>query len=261
MSRERDSEFVLREWVSEGAERAPDWAVSSALAEIARTPQRRAWRTHLLDAERRLGRAARLLEVAAVVVLLVVPLALVRLATVGIQTDRTIVLDDLASIVVWQDTMPSGWTLDSLTTTGDAVALIPVRTMPALEFLASPALDGLQGGRYTDFSGTDAVFMSWSVLFSNSRQAGVAFEAYATELESASGWGLGAGRAIDLGDQAALFTGETHALLATEPTEDLVPMQLYLWRVENVVLATAGWFEYDPDELREVADGMDARAR
>ena len=83
MSRERDSEFVLRNWVSEGAERAPDWAVSSALAEIDRTPQRPAWRTRLLEAERRIGPAARLLEVAAVVVLLVIPLALARQGQIG----------------------------------------------------------------------------------------------------------------------------------------------------------------------------------
>jgi hypothetical protein len=133
--------------------------------------------------------------------------------------------------------------------------------MAAEDFLDSPALDGLQGGRYTDFSGPDAVFISWAVLFSNPRQAGAAFEAYATELESATGWGLGPGDTTDLGDQAALFTGETHALLGGTSTEDPVPMQIYLWRVGNVVLATAGWFEYDPAELRQVTDAMDARAR
>lgn len=261
MNREHESDSILRNWVSEGAERAPDWAVSSALAEIDQTSQRPPWRTRLLEVERRLGPAARLLEIAAVVVLVVVPLALVRLSTVGNPPDRTLELGDLAAIVVWEDTMPPGWALDSLTTTREAVATIPVRTMSADSFLASPALDGLLGGRYTDFSGTDAVFMSWSLLFSNPRQAGAAFDAYAFELETGTGWGLGSGDAANLGDESAVFTGETHALMGVTPTEDPVPMQIYLWRVGNVVLATAGWFEYDADELRQVAEAMDARAQ
>ena len=264
MSREHDNESALRDWVREGAERAPDWAVSSALTEVERTPQRPAWRTRLLDVERRLGPAARLLEIAAVLVLVVVPLALVRLTFVAGPSDRSVELGDLASIVVWQDTMPPSWTLDSLITSEPeapfGVATIPVRTMPAEAFEDLPALKGLQGGRYTDFSGTDAVFMSWAVLFSDSQQAGAAFDAYLVELGSAAGWGLGAGEPVDLGDRAVVFTGETHALIGNTPTEDPVPMQIYLWRVENVVLATAGWFEYDPDELRQVAEAMDARA-
>jgi hypothetical protein len=259
MSRERDSEFVLRNWVSEGAERAPDWAVSSALAEIDRTPQRPAWRTRLLEAERRIGPAARLLEVAAVVVLVVIPLALARQGLVGGPPGGTFGLGDLSSIVVWQDTKPTSWTLDNLATNGDAVASIPVRTMAAEDFLDSPALDGLQGGRYTDFSGPDAVFISWAVLFGNARQAGAAFGAYSVEM--ADGWGLGAGATVDLGDQALVFTGETHALMGRTPTEDAVPMQLYLWRIGNVVLATAGWFDYDAAQVRLIADGMDSRAR
>lgn len=261
MSRERDSEVVLRDWVSEGAERAPDWAVWSALAEIERTRQRPAWRARLLEFERRLGPSARLLEVAAVVLLVVIPLVVSRIGTAPPPGGRTIQQADLQSIVLWEDTMPAGWTLDNLTTNPEFVAATPVRTMPEQEFLALPALDGLQGGRYTDFSGPDAVFISWAVLFGDARQASAAFGAFSFEMASADGWRLGAGETVDLGDQALVFTGETYALMGRTPTEDAVPMQLYLWRVGNVVLATGGWFDYDPDELREVADAMDGRAR
>ena len=89
----------------------------------------------------------------------------------------------------------------------------------------------------------------------------MALDAYAVELASASGWGLGEGEAVDLGDEASIFTGETYALMGDTPTDSPVPMAIYLWRVGNVVLATAGWFEYDEDELRLVAEAMDARAR
>jgi hypothetical protein len=261
MSHERDNGSVVRDWVREGAERAPDWAVASALTEVERTPQRPAWRTRLVEAERRLGPSARLLEIAAVVVLVVVPLALVRLGITGPGGDRALTIGDLASIVLWEDTMPPGWTLDNLTTNREAVAAIPVRTVSVDDFLVSPVLDGYQGGRYTDFSGPDAVFISWALVFSDSRQASDTLDAYGVELASASGWGLGEGEAVDLGDEARLYTGETYALMGNTPTDEPVPMEIYLWRVGNVVLATAGWFEYDEDELRLVAEGMDARVR
>lgn len=260
MSQQRDSEPTMRAWVREGAERAPDWAVSAALVEVERTPQRPAWRTRLLELERRLGPGARVLELAAVVLVVVVPLALVRIATVPPPVGRTIQPADLQSIVVWEDTMPPGWTLDNLTTNAQFVAATPVRTMLERDFLDAPALDGLQSGRYTDFSGPDAIFMSWAVLFGNSRQAGAAFDAYANEIASGEGWGLGPGAAVALGDQGLVFTGETRSLMGNTPTDDSVPMQLYLWRVGNALLATAGWFEYDPAQVRLVAEGMDSRA-
>jgi hypothetical protein len=98
------------------------------------------------------------------------------------------------------------------------------------------------------------------LLFGNARQAGAAFNAYTSEMASADGWGLGTGTAVELGDQGLVFTGETFALMGSPPTEDSVPMQLYLWRVGNLLLATGGWFEYDPAQVRLIADGMDARA-
>lgn len=261
MNQHRDNEPTVRAWVREGAERAPDWAVSSALAEVERTPQRSAWRTRVIEFERRLGPAARVVELVAVVLLVVVPLATIRLATVPAPVGRAIQPADLQSIVVWEDTMPPGWTLDNLTTNPEFVAATPVRTMPELDFLDLPALDGLQSGRITDFSGPNAIFISWAVLFGNAQQASAALDAYAVEMGSADGWGLGAGATVDLGDQALLFTGETFALMGNTPTDDPVPMQLYLWRVGNLVLATGGWFEYDPAQVRLVAEGMDARTQ
>jgi hypothetical protein len=40
-----------------------------------------------------------------------------------------------------------------------------------------------------------------------------------------------------------------------------LPMQIYLWRTGNLLMATAGWFDFDPNELRAVARGMDGRAQ
>ena len=116
MNPQHDSEPTVRAWVREGAERAPAWAVASALSEIERTAQRPAWLTRLRGVEDRLGPGARALELVAAVLLLVIPVALIRMATVPLPVGRTIQPADLQSIVLWEDTMPAGWTLDNLTT-------------------------------------------------------------------------------------------------------------------------------------------------
>lgn len=260
MNREPQIDSTLRAWLSEGAERAPEWAVWGAIDEVERTAQRPAWRTRIDAVEQRLA-PARLLAAAAAIVLLVVPFALIANLSPGVAPgDGRLAPEDLETIVVWQDTMPAGWTLDSLTTTTDDVLVIPVRTMSREQFAAQPSMTGYQAGRYTDFSAPDAVFISWATLYDLPTRADSALDAFARELAAADGWGLGPGQPIALGDGGWVFTGQTQALVAGG-AGDPVPMQIYLWRTRNVVLAAAGWFSYDPAELLGVAEGMEARAR
>ncbi len=171
---------------------------------------------------------------------------------------RSLTFDDLASIVVWETTKPATWTLEGLVTNADEVRRIPVRSMsgPALDSLPQPA--GYFGGRYADFSGTDAVYMSWALVFERDVDAAAAQPFYERELAAVEGWGLGPGERLDLGNGGVLFDGQTTRL--TGEPGDPVPARMYLWRHGNVLLALGGWFSYDPVELDKVAAGMEQRA-
>jgi hypothetical protein len=263
MNRDHDIDEALRAWLAEGADRAPERYVWAALDEVPHTPQRRRWVTSLDALLQRITPAARALGLAAVVVLAVVSYVQFGGGNVGgpIATPRVFTTDDLSSIVVWEDTAPPAWTLDSLITTTGEVLTIPVRTMPRSEFAAMEEVRSYIGGRYTDFTGQGAVFMSWAVLFEDTAGADAALGIYRNELESSDGWGLGLGQPAALGDEGSVFTGETRRLMADAPPGEPVPARIYLWRIGNLVLATGGWFEYEPRELRQVAEGMDARSR
>jgi hypothetical protein len=263
MTRDHDTDRVLHAWLEEGADRAPERFVWAALDDVPHTPQRRAWMASLDALLQRVTPAARALGIAAVVVLAVVSYLRFGGADIGgpSGTPRVFTTDDLSSIVVWEDSAPPTWTLDSLITTSGEVLTIPVRTMTRSEFAALDEVRGYLGGRYTDFSGRDAVFMSWAVLFEDGAGADAALAIYMNELGSSDGWGLGPGQPAELGDEGTVFTGETRRLMADEPSGEPVPARIYLWRIGNLVLATGGWFEYDPRELRQVAEGMDARSR
>jgi len=251
----------LNDWLDEGADHAPERFVWQALDSVERTPQRRAWVTALAHLASRLGPPARVAGVAALLVLLLVGSYLVfGRGNVGQDepTPRLYETRDLERIVVWEGTKPADWTLDSLQTSD--VTEIPARTVTPPEFLALPELQPVVAGRYTNFTGPDSALMSWSVLFETAADAQAALPIFVNEMASADGWGLGAAAPSELGDEGMVFTGETRALMAGERTEP-VPMRLYLWRRGNLLLALGGWFEYDEEQLRQVAAGMDARAR
>ena len=257
---DRDFDHTVAGWLAEGAERAPEWAVWSALDQIAVTAQRPRWRRRLDDLLHRLVPPTRLSVVAAaILVVAVVYTMFAELPRFG-GTSRTFTVQHLTEIVVWEDTMPRDWTLDNLASNPFDVMTVPVRSMSATEFVEREELGGYIGGRYTDFSGPDAVFISWATVFESAPQANAALEAYRFEIQSQEGWGLGPGAQVQLGDEGHVMTGETRVLMGSPPG-DPVPMQLYLWRTSNLVLAVAGWFEYDPEQLRDVAEAMDGRAR
>ncbi len=261
MNRERDTDQILRHWVSEGAERAPEWAVWAALDKVELTNQRPAWRARVAELSQRLTPAVRLLGASAVVLLMV--LGYVRFSDQDLGGSRPgseFSTNDLAAIVVWEDTAPPGWTLDSLITTARDVLTIPVRSMSGADFVARAEVNGYTAGRYTDFSGRDAVFISWATLFDRVEQADAALDAYLFELGSSEGWGLGSGTAVGLGDEGFVLTGETRALMGGDRTGDPVPMQIYIWRSGNLLMAIGGWFDYDPQQLLEVALAMNSRA-
>jgi hypothetical protein len=253
---------ALRTWLEPGAERAPERFVWQALDQVESTQQRHPWVTRLADSGRTLRPVIRPLAMAGVILAAAVIVATVATQNVGqpAEPPREYTTEDLASIVVWEETKPASWTLDELVTNAGAVLTLPVRTMTPVQFEDLPAMRGYVGGRYTNFSGPDSALSSWAVVFESPADADQALPVFANEMAASDGWGLGPGEAVDLGAEGLVFTGETRSLMGA-PSGDPVPMRLYLWRKGNMLLALGGWFEFDAEELRRVAEAMDARAR
>jgi hypothetical protein len=102
--------------------------------------------------------------------------------------------------------------------------------------------------------------MSWGTVFDTAADARAALPMIANELESTLGWGYGPGEPVALGDGGQSYVGETTSFTGPPGTDEPIPSQVYLWRNGNVLLAIGAWWEFDADELRAVAEGMDARA-
>lgn len=255
-----DLDRTLRAWLEGGADRAPERFVWRAIDDIEDLPQRPPWVSALRGTFRQLAPISRVAAVAALVVAFGLFLAFGPSNEGQVGGPAPFETGDLSRIVVWDDTAPAGWVLDSLITTPADVLSIPVRSMDGEAWRAQDGLQEYVGGRYTDFSGDDAVFVSWAVVFRTDRAADEAFELYRQDLVSRDGWGLDTEERIGIGEEAILLSGDTTALMGAGGSES-VPMEIYLWRTGNLLMATGGWFDFDPDELRAVAQGMDARAQ
>ena len=261
MNLERDTDRRLRAWMTDGGiDRAPERFVWAALDEIERTPQRAAWRTRLDGLALRLRPAAGLAGAAAVLLVAVVVLTRVIGPIPGPGGAREFVQADLLGIVLWEDTKPANWTLDNLVSNPDEIRFIPIRSLTGDDFFALPVPAGYLGGRYTNFSGPTGVYMCWSALFETEEQAAAALPFYQREMEAADAWGLGPGEPVDFGDGGFLYAGDTTAFTGPPGTNEPIRTQIYLWRDGNLLLAIGGWFDFDANELRSLAEGMDARA-
>lgn len=261
MNVERDSDRMLRSWVSEGIDRAPDRFVWAALDEIETLSQRPAWRTRLAGLGIRIRPAAPLVGAAVVVLVGVSILARIVAPSVEVGGQRTFEPVDLQSLVLWEDTMPATWTLDNLVTNADQVRLTPIRSMTDAELQALKAPHSYVAGRYTEFSGPDAVFISWGLLFERDDQAAAALPFFEKEMASPDGWGLGPDVPITVGDGGLVYSGETTALMGSPGSTEPTRARIYLWRDRNVLLAVGGWFDFDENELRGVVEAMDRRAQ
>jgi hypothetical protein len=257
-----DLDRQLREWLEPGADRAREAAVWEVIDRAEQTAQRPRWRSTGASMLDRLMPALRPVGVVAALVLAVVVGASLLAPDIG-QPDtgsRAFVAEDLDAILVWEDTKPPTWHLDNLVSNPGAVLAIPARSMSDAAWIDHPAFASLEGARYTDFTGVDAIFMAWGAVFADVGGARDAYDLLAGELGGDHGWGLGSGASVDLGDEGTVFTGATTKLTGRIPT-DPAETRMYLWRHGNVVLSLGGWFDYDEAELEAVARAMDARAR
>jgi hypothetical protein len=261
MTLERDTDRRLRAWTTEGGiDRAPERFVWAALDDIERVPQRAAWRTRLDGLAVRLRPAAGLAGVAAAVLVAVFVITRVTGPDLRPGAPRDFVIADLPGIVLWQDTKPPDWTLDNLVSNPRHVFEIPIRSLDGAQIATLPDPPGYVTGRYTNFSGPDGAFMSWATTFSTDVHAAAALPFYENEMAAPNAWGLGPGDPITLGDGGHVYTGETTAFLSQPTGVDPIPAQIYLWRHGNALFAIGGFFEFDEDQLRSLAEGMDARA-
>jgi hypothetical protein len=260
MNVERDTDRQLRAWASEGVDRAPERFVWAALDEIETVPQRTAWRTQIGGLAIGLRPAAALVGAAAVILVAIAILARVVAPNLGVGVPRQFETADLPGIVLWEDTIPAGWTLDNLYSNPWEVSVIPIRSMTGAEIEAHPEPEGLVAGRFVNGLGPELAFMSWSALFESEALAGAALPFYEREMEASDAWGLGPGEPIAFGDGGHVFSGPTTAFLGPPTGVDPTPARIYLWRDGNLLLAVGGFGEYDAAELRAVADAMNARA-
>jgi hypothetical protein len=260
MNQQRDTDRRLRAWLADGAAEAPERFVWAALDQIELLPQRRAWRTRLDGLAIRLRPAAAVVGVATAVIVAVALVTRLTAPDVGTSPSRALEVDDLPTIVVWDDTMPATWTLDNLVSNPTEVWRTPIRSMTRaeIEVVEDPA--GYLGGRFVNFSGPDAAFMSWGAVFEEPADAAAALPFIQNEMTSSDAWGFGPGERVPLGDDGWLYQGQTTAFVGQPTGVDPIPGAIYLWRDGNTLLAAGGWFDFDPDELRAVAEGMDARA-
>ena len=262
MNPETDTDRRLQAWLVQGVDQAPERIVWASLDEIEFVEQRRPLIAGLDDLRLRLRPATGLARLLAIAALLLIALVVAGIVGVGDRapTSRIFEVADLQRIVVFEDTKPSDWTLDSLLTTPHDVGTIPVRTVPGAEHGQMTLPKGYLTGRYTDFSGPDGAYVSWAALFATNADADAGLEFYRNEMASPDGWGVGPGEPVELGEEGTVYTGETRRFVIDTVFGDPVAMRLYLWRDGNLLLAFGGWFDFDPDEVRSLAEGMDARA-
>ncbi|HUF06625.1 MAG TPA: hypothetical protein VMP86_04455 [Candidatus Binatia bacterium] len=252
MTRQSDFDHLVTEWLDEGAERAPERFVWAALEDVERTPQRGAWVASTEEFLMQLKRAAPVLGIAAAaVVLVIIASQIIETRNVGDPepTPRAYTEEDVEAVVMTEANAPDGMTVEyENQTTGFAALLVPLK--PGGETIDRTGfLDALSVELGTSMGG----FTSWSALFESADAAQQAYDFLVTEHESPEGWGLAASREDPkLGEESVMWTGRQY---------DMASARTILWRQGNLLLAAVGWADWEPEEVRLIADQMADRAR
>jgi hypothetical protein len=253
MNRERDFDQTLMRWLDDGTDQAPERYVWAALSDVERTAQRGAWLASLKGSLMKPKAVTMVLSAVAVVLLAIVAYEILgssRFAgpTEPSSTPRLIVVGDLSRILP-----PTEVDLN----TGSP--LPPVTGNQALRVLLPEGTDGFPrtgfiDARVTNHSG-EGGYQTWSALFDTAADAQGGFDFLTTTLdvESTQGWSLGrSGEIPGLGDESMSYSGSA-------PFAGLRHVGVYLWRVNNVLLAVFQ-FNYNGGALDAIASEMDARA-
>lgn len=172
------------------------------------------------------------------------------LAGGGIGTPRVITRDDLPSIVVPADEGPAGMQHDN-TYDDERILIRPIISVTGTDAIPYLEQPGFVAGRYTEFSDATAGLLSWAALFETVDDAQRSLGLYVEEVRSEAGYGLGNQAEIDFGDEGGFYDDD-------DPENDV---QVILWRTGTLVMAAATFGDFDASELRDLAEGMDDRAR
>lgn len=264
MNRNRDFEETLKDWLDDGADHAPERYIWSALDDVERTAQRGAWLVSLEELLVTIKLPALVLGTAAVII--ITALATYQLAgpnpggpgaspspsSSSQPAADPFTAEDLPNIVLTAANAPDGLTVDA-TETGAAAFVVPLRDD---SHPGGPFMDqiGFVDALMTKLNSTETGgYVSWATLYEAAAGAEVAFD-YFVEEHGAAGWGMERS-SVDpgLGDESASFTGAAYDLFETNG--------VHLWRVDNLVLAAVGVGDYEPDQLRSLADLMNDRTQ
>lgn len=266
MTKQRDFEHLLREWTDVGDERLPDRYLRAALHQIESTRQRGAWSAPWEGLIMRLQPAASILAVATVVILAIGAYLAFSGNNIGgpptltPEPSRTITAADLATIVLADTEAPEGMRHDD-TVNGVPALIRPFNGVTDEDSAAALTQAGFVEGRYAEFSGDPGALLSWAALFETVEDAERSLALYETEIEADKGYGLGAGTDADIGDEGAYFEGDSVLNAGgTGPVGPTVHTRVYLWRIGPLVLAAGSHGDFSADDLRAVAEEMDARA-
>jgi hypothetical protein len=264
MNRNRDFDETLKDWLDDGADHAPERYIWSALDDVERTAQRGAWLVSLEDLFVTIKLPALVLGTATVIIITALatyqlvgpnpggPGASPSPSSSSQPAAGAFIADDLPNIVLTAANAPEGLTVDA-TETGETAFVAPLRVD---SHPGGPFMDqvGFVDALMTNLNSTETGgYVSWSALFETAAGAEVAFDFVADE-HGSTGWGM-ARSTVDpgLGDESASFTGAAYDIFETN--------EVYLWRVDNLVLAAVGVGDYDALQVRSIADLMDSRTR
>lgn len=251
MTRQPDFDHIVTEWLDDGADRAPERFVWAALDEAERTPQTVAWVATTKEFLMQFKRAAPVLGIAAAAVLAIVAFQIIGTRNAGgpDPTPRAYTEEDVQAVVLTEASAPDGMAVDyEYRTTGFAALLVPLA--PGGETIDRTGfVDALSVELGTSMGG----FTTWSALFESADAAQQAYEFLVTEHESPEGWGLAGSREDpELGEESVMWTGRQY---------DMTSARTILWRQGNLLLAAVGWADWEPEEVRLIADQMAGRAR
>ena len=202
------------------------------------------------------GRRRPLLRKPAIIVaigalaLLGVLASVLKLALEPEATSTALTPDDLETIIVSQATAPQGAIVEDGPSGVEALGVFDHSGAPALDTLGFVEARSSRIGD-TDPStppdrGPTGGIMSWTALYETESQAESAYAALVAMHES--GWRL---PKTELGDGTVHFSGPAYGWETAE---------VYVWRVDSLVLVAAGMGYFNPEVIRSLALAMNDRA-
>jgi hypothetical protein len=255
---DREIERIVRSWLTEGTTRLPDRVLDAVLDEVPSTPQRRAWwpawRFDTMSNAMRIAIAAAAVLVVALIAIYVLPGGNNGIGnpaatpTPSPTPSVTVSAGALIDIVLAPDSPPPGLSHDQTVAGRDALGR-PIISRATTD--AERSQPGFVDGRYSEFSNDSSGFLSWAILFETVGDAERSYDFYLSEVQSEAGYGLGPSPEAGLGDEG---------ICGIEDPSDPSSTQVCLWRSGGLVLAVGTYGPIDETTVRDIAEGMQARA-